>query len=462
MSPVRSAVVHLTPGHGPAPRELWSTLTPAGVLGAPGVPGRLLPGTPTRLWPDHLHRYGPVPDLAATDLIALAEAARLTGRGGGAFPTGRKIAAVLGGIRTRRRAVVVANCCDGDPTTGKDSALLAWSPHLVIDGAVLLGSALSARRVAVAVRAGSAGERFARAAVRLRAADNSFAATDVEVLRVPTRFVASEATSLVNLMNTGDARPLGRLDPIWRRGVDGGPTLVVNAETLATLALLARFGVDWHGRVGLPDEPGTVVVTVGGAVPRPTVVEVAVGTPIGQLLAAAGAVPAGDALVGGLAGSWVDLGQVEHLLYSTTGLQSLRARRGVGSITVLPAGGCLLIETARISRYLAEQSAGQCGPCMFGLPALAADCDALARGDAGALDRLRGRLPVVNGRGGCSHPDGAVSLVGSALTALTGRRSEHLSRHLHGGGCGAPAPTVRLPAVGQAAAPAPADPQFRR
>jgi hypothetical protein len=104
-------------------------------------------------------------------------------------------------------------------------------------------------------------------------------------------------------------------------------------------------------------------------------------------------------------------------------------------------------ETARILRYHADAGARQCGPCMFGLPAIAADMTALGVGDRGALDRLRRRLPVINGRGGCGHPDGAVALAASGLAALTSREAGHLHQHLTTGRCQAPPVVVPLGSV---------------
>ena len=91
--------------------------------------------------------------------------------------------------------------------------------------------------------------------------------------------------------------------------------------------------------------------------------------------------------------------------------------RGVGSIIVLPPGGCLLTETARILRFQAHAGARQCGPCMFGLPAIAADMTRLGPATAAPSTGCARRLPVINGRGGCGHPDGAVALAASALSA---------------------------------------------
>jgi NADH:ubiquinone oxidoreductase subunit F (NADH-binding) len=229
--------------------------------------------------------------------------------------------------------------------------------------------------------------------------------------------------------------------------VDGRPTLVDNAETLAQLALIARFGDHWFRSVGSPEEPGTALVTVGGAVPRPGVLEIGTGTPIRTILAAAGASPAGWALIGGLAGRWVDLAVVASTRFTTADLAAAGAVRGVGSITVLLPGGCLLTETARILHHLADAGARQCGPCMFGLPAIAADMSAVAAGDPMALTRLRRRLPTIDRRGACAHPDGAVAVAASALAALGGPESGHLRQHLSHGGCRAAASAVPLRVV---------------
>jgi len=336
--------------------------------------------------------------------------------------------------------VVVANCCEGDPTSEKDRVLISRSPHLVIDGAVAAAAAVGADRVVLAVAENTAAHRTMAIAV----ADRPRTSLTIDVVGLPHRYIASEATALVRFLNSGDARPAGRLLPIWERGVDGRPTLVDNAETLAQLALIARFGPGWFTAIGTAAEPGTALVSIGGAVPRPGVVEVPHGAPLGDVLACAGAAPTGWALLGGLAGRWVDLSRMTRIGYSTAELAAAGGTRGVGSIIVLPPAGCLLAETARILHHQAHAGARQCGPCMFGLPAIAADMTALAAGDRGALDRLRRRLPVINGRGACGHPEGAVALAASALSALTLHQPGHLSRHLTAGGCAAPAPMVPL------------------
>ena len=418
----------------------------------PYATDRLLQNRPASSWPDHLARVGPIPATSAAQLAQLLDAAGLLGRGGAGFPTSRKVSAVATAVTGRRLpAVVVANCCEGDPTSLKDRVLVERSPHLVIDGALHAAEALGADRVVLAVHDDSPA-RFVLAAAL---AERPLTSCEVTVVEIPDRYIASEATALVRYLNSGDARPAGRLVPIWETGVGGRPTLVDNAETLAQLALIARFGPGWFGAVGTPAEPGTSLITIGGAVQRPGVVEVAHGTPLATVLGRAGAPSAGWALLGGLAGRWVDLSAVAGVGFSTAELAAAGGTRGVGSIIVLPPGGCVLGETARILRYHADAGARQCGPCMFGLPAIAADMTALGSGDRGALDRLRRRLPVINGRGGCGHPDGAVALAASALLVLSTREGGHLHQHLTGGGCQAPPAVVPL---GGASAPRPGAP----
>jgi NADH:ubiquinone oxidoreductase subunit F (NADH-binding) len=255
----------------------------------------------------------------------------------------------------------------------------------------------------------------------------------VTVAAVPARYVASEESALVHYIDAEDARPTTGPRP-FRRGVDGRPTLVDNAETLAHLALIARFGAAWFRGVGTPDRPGTYLVTVGGAVREPGVYEVAGGTPTEAILREAGGpvCPLQAVLSGGYGGVWARPGD------TPTG--------GVALLLAFPARSCGLAQTAHLLRYLAGQSARQCGPCTFGLPAIAEDVADLVRGRGGAaIERLHRRLAVIPGRGACAHPDGAVRLAASALEVFAG----DLAAHLRGSPCPAAAAPSFFP-VGRA------------
>ncbi len=135
-------------------------------------------------------------------------------------------------------------------------------------------------------------------------------------------------------------------------------------------------------------------------------------------------------LIGGYFGTWHDTQEITGLPLAATALRRAGASPGAGVLVALPAGACGLAETSRVLAWLAGQGAGQCGPCVFGLPAIAADFAQLASGrpDGPVLDRLERRLSAVIGRGACRHPDGAVRLARSALSAFAADVKSHVSR----------------------------------
>jgi len=391
----------------------------------------------------HLMRHGPLPELGRETLIAELEASGLTGRGGAGFPAAVKLRAVARG----RDPVVVANGTEGEPASAKDAALMASNPHLVIDGAIAAAQAIGAREVILAVgRADRRSQaRLGRALAERQARGGPI---DIRVEAVPDRFVAGEESALVQWLEGGPAKPTGRRP--FERGVGGRATLVQNVETLANVALVARRGAAWFRTAGTAAEPGTVLVTVIGAVRAPGVVEVEVGTPIRDVLHRVGgpaSVPQA-LLVGGYFGTWVDAAVGLDLPLSNAALATAGASLGARTIAVLPHDVCGLTESARVARYLAGESAGQCGPCLFGLDAVATAVESIATGrrDAAAaaarLTRLTGQ---VAGRGACAHPTGAARFVESALRVFAGE----VDRHLQGRCCtAAREPLLPAPAGG--------------
>jgi len=366
----------------------------------------------------HLARFGTYD--ANADLFAAVERSRLRGRGGGGFPTAQKLRAVANG---RGRPVVVVNGAEGEPASGKDKALLRHVPHLVLDGAAAAASALDARDVVVAIGRRARVEHSVLAAALAQRRD----AVRWRLATVPESFVAGEETALLNALEGAAAKPTLKPPFPFERGLRGAPTLVQNVETLAHLALIARFGESWFRSVGTETEPGTALVTVSGGVARPGVYEIELGTPLSELLAQAGGAPApvGAFLVGGYFGAWTRDDRLR--LTAANGL-------GAGVVFVLPASACGLRESARVARYLADASAGQCGPCHHGLPALAAGLERIVAGEGGdrreTLDRWARQ---VSGRGACRHPDGAARFVQSTLSVFAGE----IALHLREGRCSA-------------------------
>ncbi|NUP46616.1 MAG: proton-conducting membrane transporter [Catenulispora sp.] len=379
----------------------------------------------------HLRCHGPLPAADPAWIIEVVDRSGLTGRGGAAFPTGRKLRAVAGGSRRSGAPVVVANGCEGEPASSKDRTLLLKAPHLILDGIALAARAVGAQDMRLCVHEDQTDViRTLRQALGERRAAGAPGA-DVEIVTVPDRYVASEESALVQLLNGGPALPLATPPRPFEKGVRGRPTLIDNVETLAHLALAVRHGADWFRSAGTPDAPGTALVTLGGAVAVPGVYEVELGLSGAELLAVAGGPvePLRAVLCGGYFGAWLRSDRFAPARISARGLQNAGAAMGAGVFLALPATSCGLAETARVARYLAAQSAGQCGPCLNGLPALADALTGLAmRGDRKAATTIASLAPYVAGRGACRHPDGAVRLVTSALSEFGDDLRLHTSR----------------------------------
>jgi NADH:ubiquinone oxidoreductase subunit F (NADH-binding) len=381
-----------------------------------GLP-RLLPATFDGQPPSlarHVASHGRLPPArsgSGAELMADIERSGLTGRGGAAFPTARKLAAV---VAAAGRPVVVVNGTEGEPASAKDKVLLATAPHLVLDGAVVAARIAGAREVIVAANPAVAGTIDEAIAAR-----RGLRLDDVLIRVVPAAhgFVAGEASAVVNWLAGGPPIPTATPPRLAQRGMDGRPTLVQNAETLGHVALIARYGARWFRELGTTAEPGSMLVTVIGAVREPGVREIEIGTPVTDVLARAGGPdqPLRALLIGGYFGTWVPWPEVADLPFSAAGLAPVRAAPAAGLVAALPADACGLAETARVARYLAAESAGQCGPCVFGLDAIARELSRLAAGRSASVNLVRRWLSQVDGRGACRHPDGAVRFIRSGL-----------------------------------------------
>jgi NADH:ubiquinone oxidoreductase subunit F (NADH-binding) len=373
----------------------------------------------------------------AEQLIAAIDQAGLKGRGGAGFPTAKKMRAVASG---KRRPIVLANGSEGEPASRKDELLMSAAPHLVLDGAVLSAAAVGADEVIVAVASPDAHKALQRAA-RERF-DQEPATAKIRVVAVPDRYIAGEERSVVNMLNGGQAIPTSGDRP-FERGVAGRPTLVQNVETLAHIALIGRFGPDWFRQVGTPETPGTMLTTVSGGVGRPGVYEIAMGTSLTQLLDAAQGTPSGigSVLVGGYAGTWLTPGEVTSATLDSKDLAQIGGALGCGIVAVLPQGACGVGETAAVMKWMAENTAGQCGPCVHGLAAIAGVMQQLRKGAGGAasVSRLSKWAGDIEGRGACRYPDGAIRMLRSALRTFSADVEQHAA--------GRPCRSASMPAI---------------
>ena len=390
--------------------------------------------------PDHRAYYGalPAPDqLPLGELTAILGHAGLRGRGGAGFPLYRKIVSVSGAARARRIApTIIANGCEGEPASHKDKHLLWLAPHLVLDGLVLLGRELRATRAVLAIEAGAPhgkGDLVRRVREAVGERDVRQDGVRIELVEVPGRFIAGESAALVSTLDGGPGLPGYREQSVRERGVGGAPTLIQNVETVAQVALIARYGADWFRDYGTAAEPGPQLFTVYAGRNRPRVVHAAAGTPLWPLIADADPIDA--VLIGGYHGSWISAPLARHANLTEADLD---VPLGAGLIAALPAERCGLAETAHIVRYLALESAGQCGPCLNGLPRIAAALEQLAdphhaSREDNLLDDLEHWSGMVEGRGLCHHPDGSVRLVRSALLVFRTEIAAHRAGVCTGG-----------------------------
>ncbi|MBI2709915.1 MAG: SLBB domain-containing protein [Actinobacteria bacterium] len=395
-----------------------------------------------------------VSDAGGDAVLAVLEASGLRGRGGAGFPTATKWRTVLG-QRAGPPPTVVVNGAEGEPGSFKDRMILRRNPYRVIEGALVAARVAGADEVVVALKASSTVER-----ARVRAAMDEITAAgwaDGVALRVaegPTAYLFGEETALLEVL---DGRPpFPRVAPPWRRGVDdvgdrpdeaagshlGGvdsptdvpPALVNNVETMANVALIAAEGADWFRSAGTASSPGTIVVTVSGDVERSGVVEVAMGTPLREVIEAVGFPTERRRILAVLSGVSAPVLPASALDTPLTHEDLRAAGSGLG------ATGYIVVDDSRdmaavaagVSRFLAIESCGQCMPCKADGLEVAGRLEAIigGRADTTALPVIVERLDGIEYGARCSLASQHRAVVGSLLDAFPGVVEGHLDRRL--------------------------------
>jgi NADH:ubiquinone oxidoreductase subunit F (NADH-binding) len=386
---------------------------------------RLLAGVGSRPMSRDRHReiHGELPRRRPTELATELERSGLRGRGGGAFPLAAKLAAVRRGAGS---PVLLVNGCEGEPLSTKDRLLMWCAPHLVLDGAVALADAAGATELIVCV---DEFEPRIHDALTLAIAQRpETGRLAMHILETPSGYVTGQETAIVHWHDDGVATPLASRPRVSERGLGRRPTLVANVETVAHVALIARYGGDWFRALGTVEDPGSALITLSGAIRDPGVYEIAHGDLATTLLDDAGGAqePLRALLVGGYAGGWVDATDIPRLRLSHGQLRPFGARLGAGIVVALGESACPVAETARVAEWLSAQSAGQCGPCINGLASIADAMGSIRDGvDPRMLKRVARWCELVTGRGACAHPDGTASFIASALRVFAPELIDH-------------------------------------
>ncbi|TML08656.1 MAG: hypothetical protein E6G41_01755 [Actinobacteria bacterium] len=373
---------------------------------------------------EHLAIHGSAP-AAGPELFDALDDAGLRGRGGASFPTGVKLRSVAA---RRGSKTVLVNGAEGEPMSSKDRVLLRCAPHLVLDGALAAAAAVGARAVVVAVPRDAPRALDALHGAVAERPD----ARHVTIAPVPVAYLAGEETALIRYLDGASLKPTTSPPLPFERGLRRRPTLVQNPETLAHLALILRHGSDWFREVGTLGHPGSAMVTVCGAVERPGVQEIALGSPLDNVLLHAGG-PSDHlraVLVGGFHGTWIPPAALPTVTLDDEGLAWHGASLAAGVVVALDVAACPVQEVAQTMAWLEGQSAHQCGPCSNGLPAIAGELARVAAGydDGHGLARIERWGGLVARRGACRLPDGAVRFLRSALEVFPLEFAEHARR----------------------------------
>lgn len=338
-------------------------------------------------------------------VIDAVERIGLTGRGGGHFPVSRK-------WRSARDAgpggTVVVNAAEGEPASAKDAVLWQCQPHLVLDGAVAIAEVIGAHNIVIWVHESALATIFSIEQALDERATQRGDMRDVRILLAPDAYVSGESSAVISGVRGGAVAPIQVTDPARPWG-EGPAVLVHNTETVARVGALALAGVAGY--------PHTSLITIarpkGGTTAYDReVFEFSASESVADALFLAGVTDAEAALFGGFAGTWLTCGEFESILLDPIHVSHRGLSLGAGIIIPVRDHEQLLAQTAAIAKAMAGESAGQCGPCIFGLPALARSVKRKRFDETAELAGL------IEGRGGCRMPDGVVRMVRSALTVI--------------------------------------------
>jgi NADH-quinone oxidoreductase subunit F len=412
------------------------------VVGHPtGAAPRLLARV-GRVDPSSLDAYRAAGGYAALDralrigrerVIEEVTASGLVGRGGAAFPTGRKWAAVAAAPAAPH--YLVCNADESEPGTFKDRVLLEGDPFATVEAMTIAGYAVGAEKGYLYIRGEYplAEARVTRAIDQARAAGllglavaGSDVAFDIEVRRGAGAYICGEETALFASIEGWRGEPRNKPPFPVEVGLFGRPTAVNNVETLANIPLIVGSdeGASAFAAIGSGSSRGPKLFCLSGHVARPGLVEVPFGATLGEVIDLAGGVPGGRAiraiLLGGAAGVFVGPDALETPL-TFEGVRAIGATLGSGVVMVFDETADLLDTLRRIAAFFRDESCGQCVPCRVGtvrqeevLARLLRDRDSLT-GATAQLALLRDLGRVMRDASICGLGQTASSAIESAV-----------------------------------------------
>ena len=386
-------------------------------------------------------------EMAPSDVLEMVKNSGLKGRGGAGFPTGLKWSFVPTGDDAPKTKYLVVNADEMEPGTFKDRLLLEGDPHLLLEGMLIAAYTIQANTAYIFLRGEYLqAEKLLRAAIAqaheqgLLGKNIQGSGFDLEIILHTSagRYICGEETALLNALEGKRANPRAKPPFPQVSGLWGKPTIVNNVETLCNLPGILRYGVDWYKGLGKGGDAGTKMFGVSGRVNNPGCWELALGTPIRELLEdKAGGMCAGFQLRGFLPGGGsTDFLLPEHLDltldYDVIGKAG--SRLATGTMIVLDDQTCPVGMVGNLMRFFSHESCGWCTPCRDGLPWVDEIFQRLENG-AGRIEDIQvltDHLEYLGpGRTFCALAPGAMAPMGSALRHFR----EDFDAHIHSGGC---------------------------
>ncbi len=303
-------------------------------------------------------------------LMAEMGKSNLRGLGGAGFGAAMKWSTVPPESKNPGPRYVVANCDESEPGCFKDRVLVTRNPHQLIEGLLIAAFAIDAYRAFIFIR----GEYEVQYKILEKALDEARAAgligaCSIDLMRGAGAYISGLDTALLETMEGKKAWP--RQPPPFptAAGLMGRPTVVNNVETLCMAPHIVLHGGDWFVKLGTPKSGGTVLFSVSGHVADPGVYEFPMGTPLKDILTAAGGVRGGKKLKAVIPGGVSTPVMTSDELDTPMDFEGPRAKGtflGAGGVIVLDETVDMVMVAHNIERFLSHESCGQCTPCRQG------------------------------------------------------------------------------------------------
>jgi len=382
----------------------------------------------------------------------------LRGRGGAGFPTWLKWH--LASQTPQGMRYVLCNADEGDPGAYMDRSVLEGDPHSVIEGMAIAAYAIGAPQGYVYVRAEYplAVERLSHAIEQARACGllgkkilGSGFSFDLEIRMGSGAFVCGEETALIASIEGKRGEPRPRPPFPAQKGLWDRPTVLNNVETYANVAAILLNGGAWYAAMGTPKSKGTKVFALAGAVRNTGLVEVPIGTPLGEVIYDIGGGIRNNrhfkaAQIGGPSGGCIPRENLNVALDYET-LADLGAIMGSGGLIVMDEDTCMVDVARFFIEFVQEESCGKCVPCRVGTRRMLEILDRICsgQGEEGDIERLIDLGNFIKTSSLCGLGQTAPNPVLSTIRHFRHEYEEHIrDRHCRAGVC---AGLVRAPCL---------------